>query len=769
MSSVTERFTIKASDFEIVIQKHGEHDQSSHGNWADGASNPDYPFDTTLTAKDGTKVSVVTEKKTHLSGETSFEGILTVNGEKVGEWERRVGPDYVECTGLVIGDWDAREKSPLANKGIGTEFHKHTEEIARNLGKENLIVHAVSDGSAVWATEKFGFRFDPEKSEPVFTKATGLFKPQISYGKETWVHPFMENPKNREKANAVLESFKKHPSEWATPAEVLALGQGGPKIKRPASYKTGVWQDYTFGEYLLQSGWYGVKSSDHVTKMAGMIKLRIVGVEEVAKHGTHDQKTHGSWATGGMGAGVADSILARVRENGGLSVNMVDGSEPTSGYMVAKGAKFGSILDADDFYDPIKGPKALAAYMKKHKSELGGGKNYLGLWHNTEDGKVYLDVSENIQDKERAISAGRNQDQISIWDVANFAEIQTGGTGNVEKTGISRTSQEHLRNERLGDRGLRPEDLGQVSKAFKVIRFAPGLIPALKHLQGQHDQASHGSWSDARFDEVDDIRLSQQKGELPTIKELKDWMSSDIKTTPDNIKNLVSGMYNFEFTGTNRETGEPVKLKAVISTLEVSVTDEGHNSLDIDGNIFTDDGSFVMPVGEFSRSIVLEGDELQLWNNYLQIDTENTGTGFGTAFLNNAENYAYVMGVKNQYVHAVRMDGAANSGPFVWAKRGYGWNTEDTVARVSSHDNVGFHINRVLATGNVDVYTEETLYDIQGRWNTLSDRNPDYPTPHEIAYAGWVPGAKTWAGLEIMGDADWHGVKPVGPSNERTK
>jgi hypothetical protein len=88
------------------------------------------------------------------------------------------------------------------------------------------------------------------------------------------------------------------------------------------------------------------------------------------KHGTHDQKTHGNWATGGMGAGVADSILLRVRENGGLSVNMVDGSEPTSGYMVAKGAQYGSIVEADDFYDPIKGPKALADYMKKHKKRV---------------------------------------------------------------------------------------------------------------------------------------------------------------------------------------------------------------------------------------------------------------------------------------------------------------------------------------------------------------------------------------------------------------
>jgi GNAT superfamily N-acetyltransferase len=245
--------------------------------------------------------------------------------------------------------------------------------------------------------------------------------------------------------------------------------------------------------------------------------IEIIPANSVIKHGTHDQKTHGNWATGGMGAGVADSILSRVRENGGLSVNMVDGSEPTSGYMVAKGAKYGSVVSADDFYDPIKGPKILADYMKKHKKELGGGKNYLGLWHNKDDGQVYLDVSENIQDRERAISAGQKQDQISIWDVTNFAEIETGGTGNVEKTGSGRTASQHRGYERFGNRSLRPKNLGEVGKAYKVIRFEAGLIPVLKH--GEHDQKTHGSWADGYTDE-EIARMEEMSTLGPALEDL---------------------------------------------------------------------------------------------------------------------------------------------------------------------------------------------------------------------------------------------------------
>ena len=279
-------------------------------------------------------------------------------------------------------------------------------------------------------------------------------------------------------------------------------------------------------------------------------------VEEVLKHEEHDQSSHGNWATGGMGAGVADSILLRVRENGGLSVNMVDGSEPTSGYMVAKGAQYGSIVEADDFYDPIKGPKALADYMKKHKTQLGGGKNYLGLWHNTEDGKVYLDVSENIQDRERAISAGQKQDQISIWDVVNFAEIQTGGTGSVEKTGDSRTSNEHLRDERFGNRSLRSENLGEVGKAYKVIRFAAGLIPILKHQE--HDQSTHGSW--ARGISAEDEALINQMNSMgPEQDDILNALGSAEEAGYQDLIDYVNndpGMYEAAIDGIDERVAE---------------------------------------------------------------------------------------------------------------------------------------------------------------------------------------------------------------------
>lgn len=216
------------------------------------------------------------------------------------------------------------------------------------------------------------------------------------------------------------------------------------------------------------------------------------GLRPVLKHGSHDQSSHGRRGGGGssltLDAGVAQSIVERVRANGGLSVSMVDGSEPTEGFMVAKGGKQSAIVDADEFYDPVKGPEAMSSFLKGNR-ELGEGA-YLGLWHNQADGKVYLDVSENIMDRATAIAAGRDRDQISIWDVANFEEIDTGGTGKVGKAVAGSETAGPVQDDRRGDRRVRKDSVGEVRGGGVVVAFEPGLRPVLKH--GSHDQSSHG-------------------------------------------------------------------------------------------------------------------------------------------------------------------------------------------------------------------------------------------------------------------------------------
>lgn len=263
------------------------------------------------------------------------------------------------------------------------------------------------------------------------------------------------------------------------------------------------------------------------------------GLKPVLKHGTHDQKTHGNWATGiTLDPAVASSIMERVRANGGLSVNMVDGSEPTTGFMVAKGRQFGRIVKAEDFYDSERGPEILYQYMKANKSDLATGKNYLGLWHNTADNQVYLDVSENIQDRERATSAGRERDQISIWDVANFAEIDTGGTGNVgkQRNQSSRNQSEHRQYDGRGITGVRQSSLGEDGKA-QVIRFAFGLKPVFKH--GTHDQKDHGNWAREGYTAEEADRIARYENIGPTLDDLDKALEGVPAATYDDLREFV--------------------------------------------------------------------------------------------------------------------------------------------------------------------------------------------------------------------------------------
>jgi len=238
-------------------------------------------------------------------------------------------------------------------------------------------------------------------------------------------------------------------------------------------------------------------------------------------------------------------------------VNMVDGSEPTSGYMVAKGSQYGAIASEADFYDSVKGPKILADYMKKNKSDLATGKNYLGLWHNKDDGQVYLDISENIQDRETARNLGAKRDQISIWDVTNFAEIETGGTGNVGKDRGSETAR-HLKDDGRGNRPVRPATLGKIGKALRIIRFEAGLIPVLKHDAGGHDQASHGNWARGVSAE-DEALISQMEGVGPSLDDLENALRMPEMPDTSDLEMMVSndrGLYEQATDGIDERVEE---------------------------------------------------------------------------------------------------------------------------------------------------------------------------------------------------------------------
>jgi hypothetical protein len=124
---------------------------------------------------------------------------------------------------------------------------------------------------------------------------------------------------------------------------------------------------------------------------------------------------------------VRGGIIDTVRREEGMSVKIDSGLQPKDGYMVAR-KEYSKIVSAEDFFDATKGKKILGDFLKENRERFQKDQ-YLGIWWNTKTGKVYLDITDNISDRSKAESLGKERNQISIWDVVNKVEIQTGGTG----------------------------------------------------------------------------------------------------------------------------------------------------------------------------------------------------------------------------------------------------------------------------------------------------------------------------------------------------
>ena len=469
--------------------------------------------------------------------------------------------------------------------------------------------------------------------------------------------------------------------------------------------------------------------------------VEITRAKDVAKHGEHDQSEHGNWARGVLASAeittdrkTITKIINRVKDEGGLTISMIDGSEPETGYTFARGAKYGSVVKAEDFY---KDENVLAAYYIKHKADLTGGKYHLGLWHNEADGQVYLDVSQNIQDRERAISQGIKNDQISIWDVVNKKEIPTGGSGAVKEVRSSGNTR-YVEDDRRGNPRLRQRNLGEVSKTLKVIYFDYGLKPVLKH-EGHEDQSSHGNWATGRTDEQI-ARIESMKDVGPSGDEIRNALTpspvedyeirllvennpalyevfseraqermadrSEISQMSENekmrVEEQIIEQLRDEYIEDNRDDLESQirdergdeRLGAEELTMRLAeVFDVEHTGVDQDGNERTfssrvgygdDTGSGIQimgdiidengdAIGEFTRTFFEKNGALLVEHDLLNIwADENRGTGFGKEFIQRSEAWYVAQGLDGIVVSTGLEDGARH-----WARAGYDWRSPD--------------------------------------------------------------------------------------------
>jgi hypothetical protein len=173
---------------------------------------------------------------------------------------------------------------------------------------------------------------------------------------------------------------------------------------------------------ILRSLDPAVNRKYNVPSRYGLANLVTAQLELAAwEHEKRD--TRGRWTQYG-GVGRAAETAEKNRE--GFSVSVRTGEAPPSGYMVAQ-TDHTHVFPASILDDHARLTRAIDDMIMAEKSAFAGKQAYLGGW--VHDGKLWLEPSDNFDNKYEAVAAGKARNQISIFDLQTYDEIQTGGHG----------------------------------------------------------------------------------------------------------------------------------------------------------------------------------------------------------------------------------------------------------------------------------------------------------------------------------------------------
>ena len=219
----------------------------------------------------------------------------------------------------------------------------------------------------------------------------------------------------------------------------------------------------------------------------------------VEKHGTHDQKTHGNWSTGGT---VYTGIIDRLSQKDvtGFSLDISSRSEPTSGYMCSNAGAEQTVAYDDFFSSRDRSREFLLDYMEKNADALSERGAYFGIWVVKDQGTVYLDVSRRYDSRGEAVRAGFSNDQQSVYDIDKdeYIYMKDEVDDRANKAVADGSSNPRQSNDSRGEEGVRGGD-SQRDREEAPHACRGRHQGVTKHLEGQHDQATHGSWASGRF------------------------------------------------------------------------------------------------------------------------------------------------------------------------------------------------------------------------------------------------------------------------------
>ena len=100
----------------------------------------------------------------------------------------------------------------------------------------------------------------------------------------------------------------------------------------------------------------------------------------------------------------------------GFSLSLRWCDVPETGYMVSYPA-YEQVLESPTILDIVD-------YVQENVEFIYGLPHaFVGGWMDAETGKYYLDISQNIQDKAKALQVAAERKQLAIYDVASGVSI----------------------------------------------------------------------------------------------------------------------------------------------------------------------------------------------------------------------------------------------------------------------------------------------------------------------------------------------------------
>lgn len=123
-------------------------------------------------------------------------------------------------------------------------------------------------------------------------------------------------------------------------------------------------------------------------------------------------------------------------EGGGATIDPATSKHVTEGYAVSLEGH-SSVTPAKEFFSgsPPKGAQIFANWIKQAKTTglLDNPAVKIGLWHDPESKNIFIDASEQVMNRSKAIKLGKQRNQIGIYHLKPGGEgyIHIGGSGGI--------------------------------------------------------------------------------------------------------------------------------------------------------------------------------------------------------------------------------------------------------------------------------------------------------------------------------------------------